>query len=386
MKIIYITNARLPTEKAHGLQIMKSCEAFAKTGIDLTLIVPFRVNPLKGDPFDYYGVKKNFKLRRIFSLDFFWLEWFPKKLAFFIQAVSFAFLASLAAPFYKNKETIFYSRDWATLFFLCLFGLKPVAEIHDYRSQKPKRPIRFILNRCRNLIVNSEGTKNLLEDHYKITKEILVVPNGVDADFFDIKETKEEARKILGIPLDKKIVAYVGSLETVGMEKGVGYLLQAFSLLKERKGCILYIVGGPNKLAEEYRKKLPEFGLGEDNVVLTGYVEYKKIPLYLRAFDILVIPLPKIQHSITTSPIKVFEYMAAGKAIIASDLPSLRAYLDENNVLFFEPESYQDLSRKIQLLLDGDILRKKLSENVKILAQKYSWLERTKKILLMLLV
>ncbi|MCH7883412.1 hypothetical protein IIA95_03290, partial [Patescibacteria group bacterium] len=69
MKLIYIANARIPTEKAHGIQIMKTCEAFADNGAEIELVVPWRFNPIKNDPFEYYDVKRVFKIVKIPSLD-----------------------------------------------------------------------------------------------------------------------------------------------------------------------------------------------------------------------------------------------------------------------------------------------------------------------------
>ena len=68
MKILYFANSRIPTEKAYGLQIMKTCEALAENGVSVDLILPTRKNrPFKGiDVFEYYGVKKNFEINILF--------------------------------------------------------------------------------------------------------------------------------------------------------------------------------------------------------------------------------------------------------------------------------------------------------------------------------
>src|SRR4030042_1972794 len=133
MKLIYITNARIPTEKAHGLQIMKMCEAFAAFKIKnqklkikdtiqnsklsddsgVQLIIPRRINSIKQDPFEYYDVKKVFKVKRISCLDLFWKKIIPLKISFYIQWFSFAVFAVIYTFFrYKKSDNIFYSRDW----------------------------------------------------------------------------------------------------------------------------------------------------------------------------------------------------------------------------------------------------------------------------------
>jgi hypothetical protein len=69
MKLIYITNSRIPTEKAHGSQIMKMCEKFSELS-SVKLIVPHKINYLGQDPFTYYGIKRNFKIETLPSMDF----------------------------------------------------------------------------------------------------------------------------------------------------------------------------------------------------------------------------------------------------------------------------------------------------------------------------
>ena len=55
-KILYIVNVRIPTEKAHGIQIIKMCESFSDNGMDLELLLPKRINNIKENPFNYYNI------------------------------------------------------------------------------------------------------------------------------------------------------------------------------------------------------------------------------------------------------------------------------------------------------------------------------------------
>jgi glycosyltransferase involved in cell wall biosynthesis len=410
-KLIYIINARIPTEKAHGLQIMKMCEAFASGGADMELIIPKRINSIKQDPFEYYGVKRVFNIRKIFCVDLFRLKFVPEAISFYVQAFSFSKIAVLYALFKYGRprhaelvsespeipkracpernrrvqdDNIFYSRDYITLFFLCLLGFNPVAEIHDYRSEKSRWWLCFIFKRARKIVVNSEGTFGAIREHYKLnSQKCLVAPNGVDADFFNIPESKEGARDQLKMPDDKIIIGYVGRLETIGREKGVSSLLRAFGKLADnRKDRLLYIIGGPNELVEKYKSELGEWGVSPKAVVFAGQVEYKKIPLYLRALDILVITVPdEARYAATTSPIKLFEFLAAGKAIIAPDLPNLRIILTKGNCLFFEPGNFHDLAEKIKLLIDNQPLREKLARQARADAKKYTWNRRAERIM-----
>src|SRR3989344_6045254 len=94
MNIFYITNARIPTEKPYGIAMIKLCEAFARAGAVVTLFVPWRLNTLREDPSQYYGVTRNFRIVRLPSVDFLWLG-FGKRFFFFLQIFSFFFFAPL---------------------------------------------------------------------------------------------------------------------------------------------------------------------------------------------------------------------------------------------------------------------------------------------------
>ncbi len=295
----------MPTAKAHGLQVMKTCEAFAAQGVNVTLVLPRRHNPMTEDPFVYYSVKRNFEIKKIFSLD---VGWLPERLRFYLQIFSFAFHALIRA-----NEPRCYSRDPVVLFVFCLFGRHPIAEIHDYRSPHPRWWMRYILKKSRRVIANSEGTKSLLASHYSLATSATVAHNAVDPDFFNIPETREQAREKLGLPQDKIIIGYVGRLEVVGQSKGVPMLQEAFELMQERDNVELLLVTS---------------------------VPYREVPLYLRAIDIAVLPFPDAQHAKTTSPIKLYEYMAARKTIVAADSPDVHALAHKLDAAILNPQPF----------------------------------------------
>ena len=109
MEIIYIANIRLPTEKAHGHQIMETCQALAATGAHVELWVPWRRNPLRGDPFAFYNVSRNFTVRRLPAIDLVWLGW-AERLAFMLETVSFT-LSTRLRLWFVPRTAILYGRD-----------------------------------------------------------------------------------------------------------------------------------------------------------------------------------------------------------------------------------------------------------------------------------
>src|SRR4030066_2398717 len=113
MKIVYIVNTLMPTDKAHGYQISKTCEKFAGFGYDVELWVPNRKNHVADDLFAYYGLKRNFTLGKIPCPDVIFLGHYIGPLAFYAQ--TFFFSAKL---FFKNieKNSLIYSRDILPIF------------------------------------------------------------------------------------------------------------------------------------------------------------------------------------------------------------------------------------------------------------------------------
>lgn len=373
MKLIYLFNGRLPTEKAHGLQIAKMCEAFARDGNQVTLISSYRKNPISENPFLYYGLQKNFTYRQGPGFD---ISWLPGKPAYYSQTIISALVLVASAFRYRKDGAVFYARDYWSLFFLSLFGFNPVAELHDYRLHKPRRYIRLILNKSRAIIVNSRGTRDLLSRSYTFPEsKILIAPNGVDLDYFAIRESREEVREQLGMPAGT-VLGYTGRLETAGVDKGVGLLLEAISIM-EHKNLLLYIVGGPDTHVEKLKEEAKKLGL-QQRVVFTGQVAHSLVPRYLRAMDAVILPLATGQHAITTSPIKLFEYMAAGKVIVASDLPSVREIIDSSAAVFFRPGDARDLATRLDSFLGNPDLAESLARQSLEKAQHYSWFGRAK--------
>ncbi len=378
MKIIYTTNVRLPTEKAHGLQIMKSCEAFAQQGIDLELVVPSLRPKIQIDPFEYYRVRNNFSLKKVFVLEVLPFQKWVGSWVGYIQNLSFSLRAAIYTSNNYEPGTILYSRDNMTLLVLSFLNLPFVAELHDYRSRKRKWSVSRVVNKATKLVLNSRGTLKALEQHYDIDKnKTLISPNGVDVDFFKITDSKEETRRKLSMN-NKFTIGYIGRLETVGREKGVSHILQEFKTLS---GCELYIVGGPDRLVEKYKKEVGVLGIDPALVHFTGQVEYNRVPLYMKAMDAVIIPAPSGLHAMTTSPIKLFASMAAHKTIIAADLDSFKEYLNVDNSLLFDHRKNGSLTAQVNFAMNNKDRAVKLADKALSDAYQYSWTLRAEKII-----
>jgi len=360
----------MPTEKAHGGQIMKMCEAWGKKH-QVVLWSPWRINYIKKNPFDFYGVEKNFKIKKIFSLDFLPMQWLFGRAAFYFQNISFAIFVSLRLAF--SQADLFFSRDFWSSFFLSLFGKKVVYEIHDSPNQH--QITRFAFKKIYKFITTNAFKKQELINSFGINEgKILVATNRVDFDFFNIKENKAEARKILNLPEDKKIVLYTGHLYSWKGAETLGKAARKMS-----RDVLTVFVGGTREDEKKFRE---DFG-NDDATLILGHQEYKKIPYFLRASDVLVLPnTARERISLReTSPLKLFEYMASGKPVIASDLPSIREVVSEKEVVFFEPDNPDDLSNKIEEVLSNYEKYSGSVRDTETFAKWFSWDNRAENIL-----
>lgn len=241
MKIIYIANARMPTEKAHGIHIMKMCEAFA-LGNEVKLILPKRLNKIKDDPFSYYGVVRNFKIKNLPCLDLIPFDKYLGHLALWIESATFAFFVFWHILF--KKADVIYTRD-KFLLLLVLFKNNLVFEAHTFPQNFFFYKIFF--QKITKIIVITFQLKILFIGKGIAPGKILVAPDGVDLEKFNIGDSKEACRTKLGLPQDKKIILYTGHLYDW---KGAQTLTEASQYLSSEDVGV-YFVGGT---AEDVRK------------------------------------------------------------------------------------------------------------------------------------
>jgi glycosyltransferase involved in cell wall biosynthesis len=379
-KLIYVANARIPTERAHGHQIMKMCEVFADHKIDLQLLVPAIDNLVhkSTDEFDYYGVKKNFVIKKLKCLDPQILLKLPSGIYIKFQLIFFNVSLFFYFLFHRfDRQLIVYTRDEYLLPLLQIFFSKVVWEGHTL----PKKKIFYLkyFKRCYKILVLTQQVKNNLIDWGINSKDIFISPDAVDLNIFDINIDKNIARERLSLPKDKIILGYTGSLMTKGMHKGVDVILKSLQILP--KNIIFVAVGGNKNDNKIYESLVDDFGL-KDRVKILDKVDQNKLAVYQKAFDILLMPFPNKEHfAYFMSPLKMFEYMAAKRPIIASDLPSIREVLNNDNAVFCKPDNNIDLAKKTELVLRDIDLAKKISDRAYQDIKKYTWEQRVEDII-----
>ncbi|MFH1226172.1 MAG: glycosyltransferase family 4 protein [bacterium] len=378
MKLIYIATSVIPAHKANAKQVMKMGQAFQQSGIEVELIIPVRFGRvrLKADPFEYYGVKEKFKITKIFSFDLIPWEKQIGHLGFWLQNISFVFFTAVYLLF--KKYDLIYTRDDFSLFGLSFFTEKICWEAHNF-PKKIRWFHRVLYKRVKQMVVISKGLKDAFVKQGISPEKILVAPDGVDLNEFDLAMAPAEARKQLDLPLDKRLIGYVGSLRTRQEEKGVDGLIESMKFLADNS--LLVLVGGEKDDIDFYRQLSEQAGV-TDRILFVGQVVPRLVPIYQRAFDVLIMPFPKLPHyEFCMSPLKLFEYLASERPIITTDLPSIREILSDREAVFVLPGRPKALADGIAKVLADPTQALVMAKNGRQLAEQYTWQKRAKTII-----
>ena len=215
--------------------------------------------------------------------------------------------------------------------------------------------------------------------------KIVVLGDSADLSQFANLPSKQECRRLLGLPQDRPIIGYIGRFLTLGVEKGIPELVQALADLPLINGeePLLLCVGGPMDLVPSYLDLARFYGAPESRLRFVDRVPNREVPLWIRSFDIAVAPFPKSEHySYYMSPLKLFEYMAGGVPILTTDLPSIREVLKHRETAWLvQPGNPADLAESIKHLINNSCLKNRLSSAACKAVSKHTWQQRASTIL-----
>ena len=366
MKLLYIANIRLPTEKAHGVQIMEMASAFTAAGAEVELVVPRRKNHIGDDPFDFYRVEKTFTITRLFTWD---LVAFGR-IGFTIESLTFSF-AALVHALRSDDDVVVYSRDEFILFLLSFFSKRYVYEPHIGKWH-------FIVRSAMTGALLATPITIGLEDFF-IKKGVpagrmIVSPDGVNLERFTHQEGRELSRERLGLPKTKYLVLYSGHLYA---RKGPQLLAEAAQYFDQN--TVAVFVGGTNEDIALFKRA---YG-NKENILIVGHKPHEDIPYFLSAADVLILPNSGKSDDarLYTSPMKLFEYMTSGVPIVASDVPSLREILTPESAIFFAPDDAHDLADKVKFVISEPKQSALLAKHARNVVEGYSWKKRAAAIL-----
>jgi glycosyltransferase involved in cell wall biosynthesis len=368
MRLAYITNASLTDGWAHSVQIANMCSSFAQAGAEVTLFVPYRKQFSNNDIFDFYKLPRNFKVKFLPCIDLFFSN--PSPFLYWLRFISFYISARVYVWFHKFD--VLYSRDlYSVVFFPSI-----VIEQHSFPSRVSFLH-KFFLKRINKLVTLTSYIK---QDYVRTgVKEdkIFVAQSAVDLSKFE-GEAKEI--NISGISAGDFVYGYIGTLKTMGMEKGVKIGLEVLKYLPLNFKFL--IVGGEKPDIEYYVNIAKEYGV-EDRAVFIGQVAYSDIYSYSQKCDVFIAPFPDFKHySYFMSPLKIFEYMASKKPIISTLLPTILEVLqNEKNSILVPPNDVQSVVNAIKYLSENPNISMKLAESAYNDVIEFTWDKRAEKIL-----
>lgn len=389
MKLLYLSRARIPSRKAHVTQILNMYDSFMDKNVDVELIHPLRFhsyNPAQSLK-EFYGLHHEISRTTLPCIDLPLLRSLTNqtnnkfRLWFWTYATSYAVVVLLYLIYKSAVEKlplVIYSRDRLTTFALLLlkplFSLKIFYEIHDLPASFQGGITKKIWANLDGLITITRHQKSNLENLGFPENKISNEPDGVNLKHFRNLPSKKKLREELNLPNNSFLVGYVGHLYTW---KGPDVLLE---LANELPQYHFVTVGGLPELVKKLREDISRNRL--KNLTVIEHQPHRKIPKYLTSFDVLLLPSKAEKNqSITTSPLKLFEYMAAGKPIVASRLPSIEEILEhKKNCLLAAPEDSKEFKDAIELLNNDRDLSKKISKQAKQDVKQYSWGARAKRI------
>jgi len=219
------------------------------------------------------------------------------------------------------------------------------------------------------VVVSNELKKYLVEQGIEYSK-IYVVPNGVDVNKFKHYDKKEELLVKFGLKKDDVVIGFIGSFSHW---HGLGIFFDSFErILKENENAIFMLIGDGFDRSL-LRKKIEKKSL-KNRVIFTGLVSHRAIPDYLSIIDIVIAPYPELEM-FYFSPLKIFEYMAAAKPVVASRIGQISEIIvDGQNGFLFDSGDIDVFINILNRLIKDRKLRKMIGIKARqTVCEKYTW-------------
>ncbi len=370
MKIVCIAASFVPSNTANSIQVMKATQALAALGHSVTLLVPGEGAAEWDDLRSFYGLQQEFEV-----------EWIPENLTF--RRYDYAFKAVRRAR--QLSPDLVYTWVLQAAVLSLGRGIPTILELHDRVTGRlgPWLFKHFWRSKtAHRLLTNTAALREVLVDAFDLTpgpSQILTAPNGVELERYANLPAPEEAREKLGLP-QGFTAGYTGHFYT---GRGMPLMLALAKALPEVR--FLWVGGQPEDVVH-WKDRLEAEEI--QNVTLTGFVENAILPQYQAAADVLLMPYGmRIAGSgggnsaEIASPMKMFEYMAAGRPILTSDLPVIHEVLNEDTAVFCPPENVHAWETALLALKADPSKRNSLAAAAKMAVREYSWLARAKKAL-----
>ncbi|WP_010175091.1 glycosyltransferase family 4 protein [Bacillus coahuilensis] len=236
---------------------------------------------------------------------------------------------------------------------------------------------KLLFSKADSLSVVSNELLHYFSQHGYDTTNVVVTPNGVDITKFELDTPPPHSLSKLTTSWSANtVIGFMGSFQPWhGMERLVELMPE---LLKENPAIRLLIVGD-GKTRSKVEEKISELGV-KDQVYITGFLDYKDIPGALNIMDIAIAPYHHIEH-FHFSPLKIFEYMAIGKPVIAPNLGQCRDLIQNNETgILLKENTNEELKNAILYLTQNEDQRKLFGINARsFISEHYTWVRNAER-------
>lgn len=365
MRICYLANSTIPSSTANSIATMKLCEAFTELKNEVTLITT-NVGKTNENSYKFYDIRSKFKIKRIKQF-----TKFPLGLKYYLFS-----LISIIESF-NYKPNLYITRNFFSCFLLVVLRRKVIIELHN-----------DINNESRIVKALVKFTKFL---NSKFVLKIITITNGVKYEYVNKKYINEDKTLLLpsGSSMKnnfkfnfKKNFFNIGYFGSLNKSRGIKTIFQLSKIDKVNK---YFLYGDLNQVSKSTVNTIPK------NLKLRNHIPYKDISKTLDKMDILLLPYAssiKIAGGVGditkyTSPLKLFDYLCAGKIIMCSNFDVLKEVIqDKKNAIFVKnyknPNSWKNEILKLQNQLSKQFI---MSKNNHLLSKKFSLKRRAQLIL-----
>ena len=379
MKVAIVAPTPIPTRTANSLQVMKMSQALASLGNEVRVASP-TYHPADVQGHDWQALARHYGLQQAFAID--WLPAHPRfrRYDYAARAVTWA---------RRWQADILYTRLPQAAALASRLGDKTILEIHDI-PQGRLGPWLFRLflkgGGARRLVVITRSLADSLERAMSVSMSppfTLVAADGVDLTRYADLPAAPEARTRLE-NLQGRMSCFTAGY-TGHLYAGRGGELM-IDLATRHPDITFLLVGGEPPDVARLQAQVDARRL--ENVILTGFIPNADLPLYQAACDVLLMPYQKHVAASSggdiapyLSPMKLFEYLACGRAILSSDLPVLREVLNPANAVLLDPEDVDGWAAALRLLQNDPRRRENLGQQARRDASLYTWEARARAIL-----
>jgi glycosyltransferase involved in cell wall biosynthesis len=237
---------------------------------------------------------------------------------------------------------------------------------------------RFYLRMAYRVVAVTAGLQRYIHRTYRVPlQRISVIENAANTDLFRPMNA-EACRKALN--LDSSF-AYVGFVGTLARWQGIEYLIKAAVKVIHEIPNVKFLIVGDGVMKSELVRMSKELQIS-NYIIFTGLVPYIEVPRYINACDICIVPKTAFNVRTGMSPLKLYEYLACGRPVIASDIEGLSDFLNRAQAgIIVPPERVEELSEAIIYLLKADNLRKEMGmRGRRAVVLEHSWLAVAQKI------